>query len=260
MNFSRERRLQILNIISFLLVIIVNGLANYLPINGYQTGEVSSMYPNLFTPAPITFSIWGVIYLALAGFIFYQARGLFGRRKPPTKLLDKIGYLFVWSSVANIAWLLAWHYLQIVLSFFVMLFLVGVLTVVYHLRLDVGRRQVKRGERYFVHLPFSLYKSWITVATVANFMVLTRALDWDQGFISGELWTVAALVFVIVLGIFIYFERRDVYFQLVFIWALIGIIIKRVYIAEELVLSTVVTAVLGILILVFYMLYLQFKD
>ncbi|MFW5996183.1 MAG: hypothetical protein ACOCQB_02825, partial [Halanaerobiaceae bacterium] len=68
------------------------------------------------------------------------------------------------------------------------------------------------------------------------------------------------LVFVIVLGIFIYFERRDVCFQLVFIWALIGIIIKRVYIAEELVLSTVVTAVLGILILVFYMLYLQFKD
>jgi len=31
-----------------------------------STGDLSDLYPNLFTPAGLTFSIWGLIYLALA--------------------------------------------------------------------------------------------------------------------------------------------------------------------------------------------------
>ena len=59
------RTLQIANIIGFVLVIIMNTLANTLPINGFTTGELSALYPNLFVPAGFTFSIWGVIYLLL---------------------------------------------------------------------------------------------------------------------------------------------------------------------------------------------------
>lgn len=258
-NLTREKRIQVLNIISFLLVVIVNYLANALPINDYQTGEVSEMYSNLFTPAGVTFSIWGIIYLLLAVFIIYQARGLFSSKKPPLELLNRIGYLFFWSSMVNIAWIFSWHYLQIVLSFIVMLVLVGVLTVIYHLRLDVGQRQVGKYEKYFVQIPFSLYKAWITVATVANFMVLTTALKWDQGPIPGEVWAVVALIFVTLVGIFVYRKRRDIFFQLVFIWALLGIIIKRIFVVEELVLSVVVTAILGILILIFNMIFVQLK-
>jgi len=33
---------------------------------------VSDSYPNLFAPAGLTFAIWGVIYLALAGYVLYQ--------------------------------------------------------------------------------------------------------------------------------------------------------------------------------------------
>ena len=57
------------NTLAFAGVLIVNFLANALPLNGKNTGELSNQYPNLFTPAGLTFSIWGVIYLWLIVFV-----------------------------------------------------------------------------------------------------------------------------------------------------------------------------------------------
>lgn len=81
--------LKILNLISLIVVLIVNFMANYLPINGYNTGELSDMYPNLFVPAGITFSIWGLIYLVLAIFVIYQFIFLNKKRILKTQLLRK---------------------------------------------------------------------------------------------------------------------------------------------------------------------------
>ncbi|MFA4886295.1 MAG: tryptophan-rich sensory protein, partial [Desulfotomaculaceae bacterium] len=58
--------------VNFLGMIVVNMLANILPINGVTTGQVSDSYPNLFAPVGITFAIWGLIYLLLAGYTLYQ--------------------------------------------------------------------------------------------------------------------------------------------------------------------------------------------
>jgi tryptophan-rich sensory protein len=98
--------LQFLNVVAFVAVIVMNALSNALPLNGRTAGEISDMLPSYFTPAGYTFSIWGVIYLALLGFIVYQALP----RQRERRLLQRIGFLFVLSSVANIAWLFAWHY------------------------------------------------------------------------------------------------------------------------------------------------------
>ncbi len=43
---------------TLVLVLVVNALANILPINGLTTGEVSD-YPILFVPEAYVFSIWG---------------------------------------------------------------------------------------------------------------------------------------------------------------------------------------------------------
>lgn len=63
MDSKKSMLLQILVPIAFTLMVTVNALANILPINGVGTGEVSDKYGNLFAPAPITFAIWGVIYI-----------------------------------------------------------------------------------------------------------------------------------------------------------------------------------------------------
>ncbi len=43
--------LKFLNVLSFVLMVTVNALANILPINGITTGGVADSYPNLFAPA-----------------------------------------------------------------------------------------------------------------------------------------------------------------------------------------------------------------
>ena len=63
-------------VVTYLFMILLNGLANALPIGGVGTGEVSDKYFDLFAPASVTFSIWGLIYLLLLGYTLYQL-GLF---------------------------------------------------------------------------------------------------------------------------------------------------------------------------------------
>ena len=59
------KTLQILNWVFFMIMVATNYLANALPFNNKTTGQLSDQYPNLFVPAGITFSIWGIIYLLL---------------------------------------------------------------------------------------------------------------------------------------------------------------------------------------------------
>ena len=46
-------------VLSLVLVLVVNVLANALPINGLTTGEISDRFPILFVPVGYVFSIWG---------------------------------------------------------------------------------------------------------------------------------------------------------------------------------------------------------
>ena len=63
---------KIIAVIAYIGMVIVNFLATSLPINNRSTGAISDAYPNLFAPAGLTFSIWGLIYLLLAGYVIYQ--------------------------------------------------------------------------------------------------------------------------------------------------------------------------------------------
>ena len=143
---------QVLNVITFLGVVIVTGLANALPLNGISTGEISDSFPVLFTPAGYVFSIWGLIYLLLLGFVIYQA--LPSQRDNPRLAL--VGYWFVLSNLLNAAWIFLWHYGYFQLTLFVMLGLLVSLIVIYH-RLQIGLTKVRFPQNLFVNLPFSVY-------------------------------------------------------------------------------------------------------
>jgi len=63
-----------LNIIAFVAVVIVNGLAGSTTIIGGQdTAQVSDENFTLITPAGYTFAIWGIIYVLLGVFVIFQA-------------------------------------------------------------------------------------------------------------------------------------------------------------------------------------------
>ena len=136
-NTTKKMLLQIGNVIALLCVIIVNILANLLPFNNKTTQVLSDQYPNLFVPAGITFSIWGVIYLLLIAFVIYQAQDVFAKKKKELPFLNQIHLLFILSCLANIFWIFLWHYEFLILSLMTMIVLFIVLLLLY-LRLDIG--------------------------------------------------------------------------------------------------------------------------
>ena len=218
--------LQIGNIIAVIITIIVNGLANLLPIGGKNTAELSDNIPNLFVPAGITFSIWGIIYVLIILFAIYLAKDLFKKEKTTTPFLEKISYLFILSSLANIIWIFLWHYEQIALSLLAMILLFCSLLIIY-LRLNIGLEKVSTKEKLFIHVPISVYFGWITVATVANVTAVLVTIGWNGFGISEQIWTILVLIIVTIITLLMILKRKDIAYSLVIVWALIGIVIKR---------------------------------
>jgi benzodiazapine receptor len=213
---------QVLNILAFILVVAVNGLANSLPINNQTTGAVSDSYPVMFTPAGYVFSIWGLIYLGLLAFVIYQA--LPGQRDNPR--LERVGYWFIWSCVLNSIWIFLWHYELMLWSVIVIVGLLVSLIMVY-LRLETGRSPVPAGEALLARLPFSIYLGWISVATIANVSVLLYSLGWDGFGLTEQVVTVIMLVIGSLLGYLIVRRHGEVAYPLVLVWAFVGIVLKQ---------------------------------
>jgi hypothetical protein len=249
---------QIVNIFAFLLVLVVNGLANALPLGGNSTGEISDLYPNLFTPAGLTFSIWGLIYLALAAFIVYQARDLFSKQKIEMPYLQAIDGYFLLSCLANIGWLFAWHYRQPLLSLVVMLVLLFSLIMIY-LKLDIGKNPVGSAARYFVHLPFSLYLGWITVATIANISAVLVHYQWSGWGLSEVFWTIVVILAGTVIALLNIIQRGDIAYSAVVLWAYLGIIIKRYSASGPPIMAIVYVAGLAMLLIVIGLLFFRKK-
>ena len=245
---TTPRTLQIANIIGLILVLTLNTLAVTLPVGGRTTGEISDLYPNLFVPAGYAFSIWSLIYILLITFIVLQAKGAFSS-KPAPEYVTQIGWWFFISCLANASWILAWHYLLVPVSLFLMLAILVSLSIIY-VRLDVNYFQ--RTIPLFVRLPFSIYLGWITVATVANVTTLLVSTGWSGWGISEISWTVIMITIAGLIGLVMLWQRRDIPFIGVLIWAFYAIAVKRRQIgipAEEPIINTVYV-IIGLLALV----------
>jgi benzodiazapine receptor len=235
---------QSVNVLAVIVTIAVNGLANALPLNGQTTGEISDRFQVYFVPAGYVFSIWGLIYLGLIAFAVFQA--LPAQRDNPQ--LSRIDYLFTASCVANIAWLFLWHYEQFPLTLLAMLSLLVLLIVIY-LRLRIGQVAASSAEKWLVHIPFSIYLGWITVATIANATSVLEYSNWGGWGVSDEGWAVIMLVAGVGIASVVTLTRGDIAYMLVFVWALVGIAVKQMETPVVATAAWVVTA-LAVLVLV----------
>lgn len=217
---------RILVVLTYLAMIAANVAANALPLNGRRTGDISDAYPSLFTPAGVTFSIWGLIYLLLGAHVLYQL-GLFGDR-PQTAaeaaLLNRVGVLFALSSLLNTAWIFAWHYDLIPLS---AVLLVAILTCLGLIVTTVRRANLTVRQRWFIGIPFSVYFGWSTVAVVSNITVLLVYWNWDRFGIAEWVWAVIIVLVAMAIGTMTLLRNRDIAYGLVLIWAFVGILIRQ---------------------------------
>ncbi|MCB0046391.1 MAG: tryptophan-rich sensory protein [Caldilineaceae bacterium] len=227
---------QILVIIATLSVIASNLLADIIPINNLTTAEISDRFNVYFVPAGYVFSIWGLIYVALAGYTVYQA--LPSQRT--VSIQRRIAYPYIFSSLFNVIWIVLWHYELFTWTLLVMLGLLASLIIVY-MRLNEGRKPASRREFWLLYAPFSLYLGWITVATIANATTLLNSVGWSGGGISPELWAVIMLAVATIAGVFFGWMRHDVVYAGVLVWSFAGIAYKHW--ATPLVAYTAVAAV-----------------
>ena len=219
---NKDTLRQIAVSVATVATIVMNILANALPLNGLNTGEISDRFDVYFVPAGYVFSIWGLIYLALIAYTVYQA--LPANRERPA--LRRIGWPYVLSCAANITWLFMWHYERFNLSLAAMLVLLAALIAIY-LLLGIGRAQVSMAMRWAVHIPFSIYLGWITVATVANATNVLYLINWDGLGLGPVAWAVIMLIVATAIAVAVNLTRRDVAYVLVVIWAFVGISVKH---------------------------------
>jgi hypothetical protein len=200
-------------VILFIAMIVMNYLANALPLNNHTTGQLSDSYPNLFVPAGIIFSIWGIIYLLLAGFCIVQFTG------SNQTVITNIGWLFAVSCILNALWIVCWHYEQLPLSLIVMLCMLVSLIYINILIKDLPFGIIKAS--------FGIYLGWICIATIANVTALLVHYNWKGFGIPEEIWTIIMISAGALIVSLTLFRLNNPFIGLSAIWAFIGIAIKR---------------------------------
>lgn len=187
------------------------------PLNGQTSRDIANRFdPNYFLPANYVFSIWGVIYTVTLIYGIYQA--LPKNRENP--ILDAIRPWFWLSCVANMVWLVLFHFNQFALSTVAMIVLLVSLVVIY---LRLRRGSLSNRAYWAVSVAMSIYFGWITVATVANFTYVFLDMGWDGFGVSAEMWGAIMVVVGGLIALAIGYINRDLAYGGVIIWAFVGI-------------------------------------
>lgn len=208
---SLSRLPQLIVLLSTVVTIAVNALANILPFNGQTSGQVSNKYFTAFTPAGYAFAIWSVIYTGLILFSVYQSRGV---------VLEPLRAIRKWviiSNVANAAWLPLFHYEYFGLS-------IGVIAVLLYalvqINLLLDSTPATTAGLWLARVPFGIYFGWVTVATVANVAVGLTAYQWSGWGLRPEHWSIIMLAVGILVASWVQARiRQYVPYLIVFVWA-----------------------------------------
>lgn len=238
------------NVVAVIAVLIMNTLSETLPLNGVTTAQISDSYPSLFTPPGYVFSIWSVIYALAIVFMIYQARP----NQRNEAYLTEIGFLYLISAIANMSWLLMFHYSYgnpLLLAGCIVPIVVLLLTLLsIYQRLGIGERKASQNQKLAIHLSISVYLGWISLATIANVASALNALIPGIPEPTQVLATALVVVIALVITVLMVWTRRDFAFGLVVIWASIGVALNRIAVPLIFTASIAAAVIIALLILV----------
>jgi len=239
------KKFPLINLLAYLLMAV----ANFFAANGFVFGntpaDVSHLYDNMFTPADFTFSIWGLIYLALGYFVI---KDFWNRKEDISKESQLIGYWFALTSCLNVAWLITWLGINIQLSFVCIFLLWAALAWLYY-QLAINNA------RPLYTIPISLYLGWIAVSILGHLNVLLMDLDLAFLGMPQETWTIILVIVAIIGGLLMHYWNKDIVFNLVLVWAFIGTYSKN-YMLDS---SMVQTLIIGMTTLILVSAYVGWQ-
>lgn len=220
-----KKKLAVLNLLSVILVLAVNGLSQVQRWNDTTIGEMSARYDNLFTPAGYAFSIWGLIFLGLVGYALFGIRRAFFSKKE-TPHIEQTGYWFAIANVLNAAWVVAFTYDYVWLSVLIMLgILVSLLKIV--IKTNMERWDAPIEIIAFVWWPVCFYSGWIAVATIANISAFLVSVGVEFSQLTQIVITMVMITIAVYLNNLMINLRNMREFALVGAWALFAIFIRH---------------------------------
>lgn len=219
---SKEKALAILNVLSWALAVFVSYWSNAVQFNGSTIGGISAQFQVLFKPADYAFIIWGVIYLALLLFVIYP----FLPTARSSNIASRTGIYFMAANVSSALWVLNWHYQNFLFTILLMAVILYCLAQIYA-RLKVSLEIVPMKKKLFIHLPISLYLSWISVAALANLSIYVEAVGWDKFGMSEPAWFGLLLLAANAVWLWVALTRSDMIFGTVYLWAFWSIAVQN---------------------------------
>jgi len=246
---KKTQILAILNLLALLIHVTLSYSIQFKLINDRDAGQIADVYNSLFTPADITFAIWGVIYTALLFFCIYHIRMAFRQRQThaANENVNRMGGWFILNNLGAAAWLLVWTNGMIPASAGLIIFQL-ITVIILNIRLHIHDPHARIDSKIFTHFPLSIYFGWVTIATVANISVYLIASGWNGfGFDYSPIeWTRIMIGVVVFLTVLIVFARQNVLFGLVVAWALYGIALKRASVNPAVYFEVIRTAWIGL--------------
>ncbi|MFC4870895.1 hypothetical protein [Negadavirga shengliensis] len=213
-----------LNTFTFTITLLVNYLGGSGTLTGKSVGEISAKYPSLITPAAYAFSIWGIIYLFLLGFLGFQWHRYLKNDNGESLLPS--GLWFSASNIFNSVWLLLWLHEELALTVLVMfLLLFSLIRLVIRLKLEIWNAPLKIIA--FVWWPICIYIGWIVLATPVNLAAWLTSLGVLENTLPPKVW--AIIVISLATGIYLWLiQKRNMReAALVGVWGLIAIAVNQ---------------------------------
>jgi hypothetical protein len=221
---SHKRNVVIVNTITLVIMLFANFVAGSGVFINKTVGEVSNKYDTLFAPAGYAFSIWSFIFLLTIGFVVYQWKLL--RGDDTEEYIDRTGYWFAISNIANTLWLYCWMNEMLGLSvIIILLLLLSLCVLAIRLRLELDKKPVQI--ILFVWWPIVVYLGWIMVATIACIAAWLVSKGWQGGGIGEDTWTIIMIAIATALYLYLIKSRNLREAAGVGIWAFIAVAIKQ---------------------------------
>lgn len=233
---------RILNMVALIITIGVNYLSNTGFFNNETMAIISGKFQNLFTPAGYAFSIWGLIYLALLGFVIYY--GPFtNETDAKEKTVLSIGWWSSISCLANCLWVITWlyEYTFITIPIMILLF-ISLMKIITNNKETIEAKDLQT--TLFLRLPFYIYSGWISVALIADVAAYLKKIEWSGFGFSETVWTIIMIVVAAVIHLYMVWKRDMVSFAFVAVWALVAIAVANQNFNNMVYNSAIATAVI----------------
>lgn len=241
-----------INLMAFLISLGVNALGALGQFNGMSQKAISDKYHTLITPAPITFSIWSIIYLLLLITLIVMI--IKAKDKAYKKMIDILSPIFLISCFFNMLWIVSFSYEKIGISTLLIFGLLFSLTTINKKLLQHKREIPYR----LASITFGLYAGWVTIATVVNIASYLVSISWNGLGIDPIIWAPMTLIISLVIVTAIKMNLKNALYSLPVAWAFFGILMEIDRLADPLNYGPYMKPV--IMVGIFFLLYLSIKQ